>query len=468
MATDRKWWKPSTWFGRARNYQGAKGAQGRNRGWLTTHDDVNAILAVDNRTLRARARDLVRNNHHAAGAVEKWVTECVGTGIRPSSATGDPELDQRVDQLWERHATATGAYQQQFVAVWQVFEVGEVLMRRQPLRLRDAEVPVGYTLLEVDHLDESADGWTGPPTRPTGRRLLGIEVDAVTQRRTSYRLFREHPGSRLATGWQTVDVPASDIAHVYRYTRPGQLRGVTRLAPVVQALADLGDGADAERVRRKLEACLFAFVIDGDPERDESPGVDGIAPAKVTDGRGNPLERFQPGMIAHLRGNKTVEKVVPATVGGYREYKQTELEGVASGLNMPYPLLTGDLTAVNFSSGRMGLIQFRASVQAFQTHFLVPQLCVPMWDWFCDAAIVAGNLPDRDYPCAWTNPLPQEVDRGSAAKADAQELANGTRSRTDIIRSTGRNPTQVWGEIAKENELMAQLGLTPAKGRKQG
>ena len=450
---------------RTRGYQGARGQGGRNRGWLANNDDANTILHMDNRTLRARARDLTRNNHHASGAVEKFVTECVGTGIRPSCNTGDVELDRRVDALWERHAARTTAYQQQFVAVWQVFEVGEVLMRRLPLRYGEAEVPVDYQLLEVDHLDESADGWvTDSSGKRVGKRILGVHVDNGGRRR-SYRLFREHPGARLVgSGWEAVDVPAGDVAHVYRMTRPGQMRGVTRLAPVIQALADLGDGADAERVRRKLEACLFAFVIDGDPETDPSTaGVDGIAPAPGTDARGNPLERFQPGMIAHLRGNKTIEKVQPATVGGYREYKQTELEGVASGLNMPYPLLTGDLTAVNFSSGRMGLIQFRSAIAVLQQHFLVPLLCVPQWQWFVDAAIVAGQIPDRDYPCDWTTPLPQEVDRGSAAKADAQEMANGTRSRTDIIRSTGRNPERVWAEMAREAERLAELGLGPAR-----
>lgn len=454
----------------ARGYQGARGQGSRNRGWLTNNDDANAILYTDNRTLRSRARDLVRNNHHASGAIEKFVTECVGTGIRPSSATGDAALDERVNALWDRHAARTIVYQQQFVAVWQVFEVGEVLVRRVPLRYGEAPVPVDYMLLEVDHLDESADGWlTDKDGKRTGKRILGVEVDGRTGRRRAYRLFAEHPGSRMAgSGWETVTVPASDIAHVYRMTRPGQMRGVTRLAPVVQALVDLHDGADAERVRRKLEACLFAFVIDGDADNDDSPaGADGVAPAKVTDGKGNPLERFSPGMIAHLRGNKTIEKVVPATVGGYREYKQTELEGVASGLNMPYPLLTGDLTAVNFSSGRMGLIQFRQAVAVLQQHFLVPQLCVPLWQWFVEAAVAAGELPPRDYPCDWTTPLPQEVDRGSAAKADQQEIANGTRSRTDIIRSTGRNPERVWAEMARENERLADLGIIPSpKGRK--
>lgn len=456
----RKWWNPSTWF--QRGYQGARKST-RNMGWQTSNADANAILALDNSTLRARARDLVRNNHHAAGAVEKYAVECVGTGIRPSSNTGDPDLDRRVDALWDRHAMETKAYQLQYVAVYQVFEVGEVLLRRLPRRLSDGlAVPLMVDLLEVDHLDESADGTLGTAAKPTGKRILGVEFDANGQRR-AYRLYREHPGGRtLGSSFETLSVPATDIAHLYRWTRPGQVRGVTRLAPVVQALADLGDGADAERVRRKLEACLFAFIIDPNPDNDASPaGADGIAPAAVQDARGNPIERFQPGMIAHVHGDKRIEKVVPATVGGYREYKQTELEGVASGLNMPYPLLTGDLTAVNFSSGRMGLMQFRAAISAFQTHVLVPQFCYPQWAWFIDAAVIGGLLPVRaeGYPVEWTTPLPQEVDRGSSAKADAQEILNMTRSRSDLIRGTGRNPRRVWEEIAKENKLLGELGL---------
>lgn len=452
----------------SRNYQGARRG-GRNTGWVVSNDDANSLLGADNTTLRARARDLVRNNHHAAGAVETFVNEVVGTGIRPTSATGDDRIDTLVDTIWEEFAEqsvpdGSGTwYTQQFATVFQVFEVGESLARFRGRRPEDGlSVPLQVELLEVDHLDESQDGPIVQGRTVMGQRVLGIEFDAIG-RRSAYRLFRSHPGARVGWTADTTTVPASDMLHVYRWTRPGQVRGVTRLAPVVQALQDLGDGADAERVRRKLEACMFAFVMDNTPELANDRN-DGVAPATVSDRHGNPLERFLPGMIMHVHGDKRIEKVTPASVGGYREYKQTELEGVAAGIGMPYPMFSGDLSAVNFSSGRMGNMKFRAAVQCFHQLFLIPQFCAPTWKRFIAACIVSGRLPFRrdGYPVQWTTPLPQEVDREASAQADAVEIGNRTRSRSDVIRGQGRNPKRVFAEIAREEGELQALGLLVA------
>ena len=93
-------------------------------------------------------------------------------------------------------------------------------------------------------------------------------------RRVAYWLFSYHPGGVLILnprgGIVSQPVPADQIMHVYRVLRPGQVRGVPWLAPVMMALRDLDDYCDAERVRKKIEACVTAFVqqpegIDGDP-----------------------------------------------------------------------------------------------------------------------------------------------------------------------------------------------------------
>jgi len=60
-------------------------------------------------------------------------------------------------------------------------------------------------------------------------------------------------------GILSVPVPAEQILHSYRVLRPGQIRGVPWLSPVMMALRDLDDYADAERVRKKIEACVSAW-----------------------------------------------------------------------------------------------------------------------------------------------------------------------------------------------------------------
>jgi capsid protein len=69
-------------------------------------------------------------------------------------------------------------------------------------------------------------------------------------------------------------------------------------------------------------------------------------------------------MFAYARGGKDIKFNAPATVGGYAEYKKAMLRTAAAGLRLPYELLSGDLSDVNFSSIRAGIVEFRRFVSA--------------------------------------------------------------------------------------------------------
>jgi capsid protein len=92
--------------------------------------------------------------------------------------------------------------------------------------------------------------------------MEGVQFDELG-RRVAYRLFSYHPGGVLILnprgGIVSQPVPADQIMHVYRVVRPGQVRGVPWLAPMMMALRR-PDYCDAERVRKKVEACVTAFV----------------------------------------------------------------------------------------------------------------------------------------------------------------------------------------------------------------
>jgi capsid protein len=72
------------------------------------------------------------------------------------------------------------------------------------------------------------------------------------------------------------------------------------LAPVMLALRDLDDYRDADRMRKKTEACLAGIVT-----RPEGSGGLPLG-AKSTDPKtGNTLERMYPGMIEYLTPART-------------------------------------------------------------------------------------------------------------------------------------------------------------------
>ena len=65
---------------------------------------------------------------------------------------------------------------------------------------------------------------------------------------------------------ETVRVPASEIMHLFRPLRPGQIRGEPWLARALVKLNELDQYDDAELVRKKTAAMFAGFVTRLAPE----------------------------------------------------------------------------------------------------------------------------------------------------------------------------------------------------------
>jgi hypothetical protein len=62
-------------------------------------------------------------------------------------------------------------------------------------------------------------------------------------------------------------------------------------------------------------------------------------------------------MIEYLPSGRDVRFATPGASGGYAEYMRVQLHAIAAGMGLTYELLTGDLSQVNYSSIRAGLIE---------------------------------------------------------------------------------------------------------------
>ena len=245
-------------------YEGATAGR-RAHGWYAASTDANVELMGSLIWLRNRSRDLIRNNPYAARAVEELAGNVVGTGIVPKAKTGNTAIDKIIDAEWPFFADGCDTpqrldfYGMQTLTVRTMAESGEAIVRFRP-RPADAglRIPLQLQMLEADFLDQARTMGL-----VNGHVMEGVQFDEMG-RRVAYWLFSYHPGGVLILnprgGIVSQPVPADQIMHVYRVLRPGQVRGVPWLAPVMMALRDLDDYCDAERVRKKVEACVTAFV----------------------------------------------------------------------------------------------------------------------------------------------------------------------------------------------------------------
>ncbi len=429
---------------------GQRGFNAASRGrslqnWNPSASSANAENTPAAQTLRARARDAVRNDGWAKRAANIW-TECaVSSGIVPEPATGNDRLDRQIREALEEfleNCDATGQadfYGLQDLASQTIFESGDVLVRRRFRRAEDGlAIPVQFDLMEPDHLDASRI------KNGVNDIVGGIELNALNQR-MAYWMFRHHPGEiRLMQGMSLTSsrVPADQIAHAYVKRRPGQLTGVPMLATALVDMRDLQDYEQAEATRKKVEACFAAFVTTQDPADPPLMGEE----STDDDGR---LETLEPGMIEYLEAGEDVKFGAPAPTAGFEGYTRQRLHRIASACDMPYMLLTGDVSQANWSSYKAGIVPFKAAIRRYQRNTLIPMACRPMWRWFIDAAVLSGRVSETNYAVNWTLPGFEPIDRLKEAMADQVETRIGKTTMQEIIRARGGNPDRVLDDFVK-------------------
>lgn len=447
-------------------------AAGRGRralAWMPGNPGAVAAMLATSNELRVKSRDLVRRNAWANAGIEAFVANAVGTGIKPQSMAKDEPFRIAVQALWRdwtEEADATGQtdfYGLQALAARAMCEGGECLIRLRPRRPEDGlVVPLQLQLLEAEHLPLTLN-----TELPSGNVVRsGIEFDAMG-RRVAYHLYRTHPeDGRLAPmsgqgGQDTVRVPAVEIMHLYRVLRPGQIRGEPWLARALVKLNELDQYDDAELVRKKTAAMFAGFITRLAPE-------DNLMGEGLSDPNGIALAGLEPGTLQILEPGEDVKFSDPADVGGsYGEFLRTQFRAVASAIGVTYEQLTGDLSGVNYSSIRAGLLEFRRRMESIQHSVLVHQMCRPVWNAWLDQAVLSGalsaagfSLRRREYAaCKWVPQGWQWVDPEKEFKAMLLAIRAGLMSRSEAISAFGMDAEDVDREIAADNARADALGL---------
>ena len=453
-------------------YDGIGGGR-RSLAWQVGNPGAVAALAFTQNELRAKSRDLVRRNAWAAAGVEAFVSNAIGTGIKPQSMVADNALRETIHSLWwdwcedADAAGLTDFYGLQALACRAMLEGGECLVRLRYRRPEDG-LPVGLQLqlLEPEHLPATLN-----QELPSGNVIrAGIEFDRLG-RRAAYHLYRSHPGDGslapmsgnggFGGGMDTVRVPASEVVHLFRPLRPGQIRGEPWLARALVKLNELDQYDDAELVRKKTAAMFAGFITRLSPE-------DNLMGEGLADGNGAAMAGLEPGTMQILEPGEDVKFSQPADVGAsYAEFLRMQFRAVAAAMGITYEMLTGDLTQVNYSSIRAGLLEFRRRCEAIQHNVIVHQLCRPIWRAWMEQAALEGALAlptfaenKRDYLSArWIPQGWQWVDPKKEFDAMLTAIRAGLLSRSEAISAFGYDAEDIDREIAADNARADELGL---------
>lgn len=437
---------------KVRQYEGASKKKRLSR-WIAPSTSAIAATSGGIVTLRNRARDLRRNNPYAARAIQVITSNVIGAGIVTQFRRNNTPASE-LESLWASWAESKAIdfdgrhniYGLQRLIMEAVAESGEVLVRKRYNSLMS--FPLQYQILESDFLDtnEQAPGVSGNTV------IQGIEYDPQG-RRVAYFLYEKHPGgydSQLSFTQKTNRVPVEEVYHVFRQDRPGQARGITWFAPVIVRMKDLDDYEDAQLVRQKIAACFTAFVQD-------------ISADFAEEDNGEPCDedlgdRIEPGLIEHLPTGKTITFAKPPEVQGFKDYKVTVLQGIAAGLGMTYEALAADYSNVNFSSARMGWLEFGRNIKTWRDSIMVSHCLDPIAaDFLTVAAIQGAQTEGVTY--THVAPTREMIDPTKEIPATLEGIRGGLLSLSDELMAQGKDPVAHLKQYAADMELIDELGL---------
>ena len=369
--------------------------------WLATEQSINSELQGDLNRLRARGRDLVKNNDYAHKFVGMCEDNIIGTdGIRLQSRVQDTngKLDtianKAIEEAWQdwgRACDVTGRLSFNDLCrnlVGSLPADGEFLVAM--VRGSDAGNPYNFALqvIDVDRIDTSFNGEYGGNTV-----IMGVEVNAY-RKPVALHLFTAHPSDGARSSRTRIRVGMDNLVHRFKLERAEQMRGIPWMASGMLSLHHLGNFKLSALLAAEHGANHYGFF-----ERKDSDVV-GIPIGQETADGGVEVESVQ-GYFDELPAGfefKPFQSQYPNQVFG--PFVKTTLQRIASGWRVAYHSLANDLEGVSFSSIRSGTLEERDRWRVDQSWF-IGGFCAPVFHAWLEMALLSGMVKTTTG-----NPLP--------------------------------------------------------------
>lgn len=357
--------------------------------WREYTLSINELLRRDLDKLRARSRELERNNAFARKFLRLAARNIIGPAgfvlqarVQDAPARPDTMANDAIEAAfwrWSKRGVCDVTGRMSFAdlcrsIVTSTARDGEALVRIVLGADVGGKAGVALHLIDAARLDTDRNQQAA-----SGRNaiILGIEIDTY-QRPISYWIKPSADASSSAA----VSVPASEVLHIYRPEHPDQMRGLPWMHASMLDLHDLGEFNRSAMVAARKGADTIGFIV--------SPT--GEAPPGETDEDGTPLDISAPGTYSVLPDGydiRTPESAFPNTA--YEPFVKAILRRISSGFDVSYNTLASDLEGVNYSSIRAGVLDERDEWMLLQNWFIEAFL-EPVFDLWFSYALAASDI----------------------------------------------------------------------------
>jgi lambda family phage portal protein len=151
---------------------------------------------------------------------------------------------------------------------------------------------------------------------------------------------------------------------------------------------------------------------------------------------------------------------------GAMDFMRTHLRAIASGMGVPFELMTGDYTGTNDRIMRVILNAFYRDLEIAQER-LINQVLQPIWTAWMDAAWLSGAMKLPNYAanrrrwqrCQWRAHAWSYVNPLQEAQTAVLRINNGLTSRSAVVAESGWDAEDIDRQQAEDHAREESLDL---------
>lgn len=485
--------------GRGYGSAGASQKKRAFRGFTAISTSAREDIEENNQTLRQRGRLMYMSNPVGASGIKTHRTNTIGVGLKLNPRPDEETLGLTSEQakqwikktktefdIWagsKRSCDAIGMnnfYEMQQVLLMSWLASGDVFAmveHRQPsflepysLRIKAIEADLCATKSGGGFLN----GLTCGINSDTGNSVRdGVEIDKDGMP-VAYWFRNTYPYEMTAqkTEWTRVEAVGKktglpNVLHIANAERPGQYRGVTYMAQIIEPILQTGRYTNAEIMAAIVQSFLTGFVTTTE-DASENPFNEAV-PESEGEVSYNPEDyEMGPGQMNVMNPGESVTFNNPTHPNtAFDAFTRAMFTQMGAALEIPRDILMKEFNA-SYSASRGALLEAWKSFRMYRTWF-ADDFCKPVYEIWLSEAIATGRIQapgfftDRTKREAWLNaewigPSQGQLDPGKEIAAEAMACEYGFSTYADSARRlNGSDFESNVRKLKREKEMLREL-----------
>jgi lambda family phage portal protein len=258
------------------------------------------------------------------------------------------------------------------------------------------------------------------------------------------------------------------LIHVYDAQRPGQSRGISRLASAIRTLKQL-DRYNETELEKAILAASYALYIKSDlPDIDKIFSGAGLTPeyqemlrARNAHREKNPIMNNGATIMNLMPGEEIGALNIQNPTSSYDGFVTSLIRLISRSTGCSYALLSGDYSKTSFASGKLERGDEERFIATKRESF-VSKAATLMFRIWLDEAVDKGIVtppveygPNREAltRCGWVATGKTHIDDLKTARARTENLRNGIGTLDQYAREDGADYEDIFQQRVEEGKM---------------